>query len=176
MVAKRCSNFVQSRFFYYYFSWLGSNDSPDAHLVVRSGMGQPYLRTRLSLKLCLFRMRCSSRCLDLSHDDAISFRARMRHLLISWEASSPCTCLLSSRSLLFTKFKFLSLLSRDCLNTELIFLFKNSVHQRLIGISKSVNSVGLLKLLDPGSSIPTPPSVQGSHSNCLLLPAIVRSS
>ena len=52
-------------------AWLGSKDSPQTHLVARSGIGHPYLRARLPLKLCLLRMKsCSSMGLDVSHDDA----------------------------------------------------------------------------------------------------------
>ena len=54
---------------------LASNDSPRTHLVARSGMGQPYLKARLSLKHCLLSMRsCSSKGMDVSHDEAPYFK------------------------------------------------------------------------------------------------------
>ena len=56
-------------------AWLASNDSQQTHLVARSGMGQPYLKARLSLKHCLLSMRsCSSRGMDVSHDEAPYFK------------------------------------------------------------------------------------------------------
>ena len=62
-------------------AWLASNDSQQTHLVAWSGMIQPYLKARLSLKHCLLSMiSFSSSGLDVSHEEAPFSWARMRDL------------------------------------------------------------------------------------------------